>query len=228
MSRVAAAAIDAAVNGEQPRRRRLSGLRAVAAGAALGTGARLVVAKAPNLPKVPDFRGVTDSVRDRLAERGWIEDERPEEFEDEEYEEDEDEEPEDEEPEDEEPEDEEPQDEAEPEDEEEPDDDDGDDDEGDDDGPQAADDEDLEDEGDDDGDDERDEDEDEEDSSPPPVEIGANGGDRRAARATPDLMHSLSPHRRPPVMRRQGGRRLDPADQPPEPPKKAKAKAGKR
>src|SRR2546421_7139 len=191
MSKVAAAAIEAAVNGEEPRRRRLSGLRAVAAGAALATGARLVVAKAPNLPKVPDFRGVTDGVRDRLAERGWIEDERPDEFEDEEYEEDEDEEPEDEEPEDEEPQDEaEPEDQAEPEDEEEPDDDewddDGDDDEGGDDDPQAAGDEDLEDEGDDDGDDESDE-EDEEDSSPPPVEIGANGGGRRPARGAAEL-----------------------------------------
>src|SRR4051812_37875275 len=100
MGRVAASALDAAMNGEQPpRRSRFSGVRAVAAGAVLAAAARIAVRKAPTpripgLGHVPDLSELTDSVRDRLADRGWLEDEDRV---DEDFDEDFDEEPEDEE-----------------------------------------------------------------------------------------------------------------------------------
>jgi hypothetical protein len=130
MGRIASTAIDTALNGDQPRPRRFSGVKAVAAGAALAAAARVAVSKAPSIPGMSRISNLTDGVWDKLAEHGWIEDEEPpedeemeepeaeaEEDEEEPDEDEEDEEPEDEEPEDEEPEDEEPED---PEDEEEP------------------------------------------------------------------------------------------------------------
>src|SRR4051812_49673945 len=79
MSRMAAAAVEAAFeDGEQPQRRRHSGLRALAAGAALAAAARLVVAKAPDIPRLSELSQVPDAVRDRLAEHGWLGDQKPE------------------------------------------------------------------------------------------------------------------------------------------------------
>ena len=78
ISRVAAAAIDTALNDGTPPRRRRSGLRAVAAGAALATVARVAVTKAPELRRVLDVSRVTERVRDELAERGWLPEENEE------------------------------------------------------------------------------------------------------------------------------------------------------
>jgi hypothetical protein len=120
MGRIASTAIDTALNGDQPRPRRFSGVKAVAAGAALAAAARVAVSKAPSIPGMSRISNLTDGVWDKLAEHGWIEDEEPpedEEMEEPEAEAEEDEEEPDEDEEDEEPEDEEPED---PEDEEEP------------------------------------------------------------------------------------------------------------
>jgi len=188
LSRVAASALDAAVNGEQPRRGRFSGVRAVAAGAVLAAAAQVVVRKAPTaripgLPQMPDLSELGDSVRDRLAERGWIEDEAPvdEDFEDEA--------PVDEAPVDEAPVDEDFEDEEEPEDErdeDEPEDDDFDDDtDGDDDdrGPDAE----GEDDWDEEDEDEEPDDEDEEsDFDDEPEAVNGNGRSRETARSVVD------------------------------------------
>jgi hypothetical protein len=248
VNRVAQAALEAALSPEheqQPRKKPLRGLTAVAAGAALVTAARVAVKKAPallpNAPRISDMTDGLHGLRDRLAEHGWIEDEEPplDDFgedeaddEDEAFGEDEADDDFDEDDDDGEPVDEADWDDAEDEDEDEEDEDDeGDDDEADDDGPDASADE-------EDWDDEDDEPEEEpEDEPAPSIELGTNGGGREAsARRTPDLMRSLSAHRRPPVMR-SGERALDPAEQPPEPPKrkqrstkqrssKSKSKAG--
>lgn len=246
MSRVAHAALEAALNDEQPARRRsrFSGMTAVAAGAALVTATRVVAKKAPALlPHAPRLSDLTDNVRDRLAEHGWLEGEEPDQFEDGPLLDEEEDEPADEEEEEEpvdeqegEPVDEVEWDESEDEGDDEDDEDDewedGDDDETDDGGPEASDDEDWDEE--DEGEDEPDEEPEEEPA--PSLEVGTNGGGREAsARGTPDLMRSLSSHRRPPVMR-SAERRLDPAEQPPEPPQrkqrstksKPKAKAGRK
>jgi hypothetical protein len=67
MSQVAAAAVRGALyDGQPPRRRRLSGLRAVAAGAALAVATRVALSKAPAIP---------EQLLDRMAERGWFDDE---------------------------------------------------------------------------------------------------------------------------------------------------------
>jgi outer membrane biosynthesis protein TonB len=70
LSRVASAAVAAALDDGKPRRRGLSSIRAVVLGAALGTAARVAVARAP----VPDFARLPDLVRDRLADRGLLPD----------------------------------------------------------------------------------------------------------------------------------------------------------
>jgi hypothetical protein len=201
VSRIAATAIETALNGEQPQRRRLCGVRAVAAGAVLATGARLVISRAPSLPRVPDLSELTDSVRDRLAEHGWIEQEDAVD-EDEELDE--------------------PEDEFDEPDEEvdEPEDDDDEDEGGDDDeddgGPEneAGAEPDEEDEEGEEG--EEDEEAPDEDESPG-LEIGTSedGGDRRAARA-PDLMRVLNE------------RGINPVARPPAPPAQSKAKAGRK
>jgi hypothetical protein len=244
VNRVAQAALEAALTDERepPRRKSpLRGLTAVAAGAALATAARVAVKKAPALlPNVPRLSGMTDGLhglRDRLADHGWIEDEEEspldefgEEPADELDDEPADEFEEDDEPADESEDDDEPADEAEwdddaeddDEDEDDEDDEDGDDDETDDDGPDAS-----EDEEDWDEEDEEEPDEEPEDEPAPSIELGSNGGGRQASgRRTPDLMRSLSAHRRPPVMR-SGERELDPADQPPEPPKRKQQRSSK-
>lgn len=231
MSRLAQAALEAALTDEQQQpqhRSRLSGVRALAAGAALVAVTRVAVKKAPGLlPSTPRLSDLTDSVRDRLADHGWIEDEEPEAPED--YED---------EPLDEAAEWDEESEEEEPADDDDEDDDewgeDEDDDEADDDGPRGAEDEDWDD--DEEPADEDDDDEDEEEP-PPAIEIGSNGGSHETASTrAPDLLDALSPHHRPPVLR-GGDQRVDPAERPPEPPKrrkrqrsqktKGKAKTGK-
>jgi hypothetical protein len=224
MSRVASSALEAALNG-QPERRRFRGAKAVVTGAAIATVARVVVTKAhvlPGLPHLPDLSELGDSVRDRLAERGWIDEaaEYDEEAEDiDEEDEDLDEEPED----------------------DGPDEDDGggedldNDDEG---GGPAA-------EGDEWDEEEESEvdDEDEQADAAHEEEAGDEEAEDEPVAGTPSLMDVLSDHASPPPIHvtasRRGRRRIDPATRPPEPPSrnggerrertanKSKAKAGK-
>jgi len=68
LSRVASAAVEAALVEETPRRR-LSAPKAIAAGAALALAARYAVSKAPGLPRLPairDLSEVTDRVREHV------------------------------------------------------------------------------------------------------------------------------------------------------------------
>jgi hypothetical protein len=86
LSKVAAAAVDAALADAQPRKR-LTAPRAIVAGATLAIAARYAVTKAPSLPRVPGLSAVAglvpdglrdhipDGLRDRLAVRGWLDDE---------------------------------------------------------------------------------------------------------------------------------------------------------
>jgi hypothetical protein len=101
LSRVASSALEAALDDGDERRKR-SGLRTLAAGAALAVAARAAVSKAPGLVHMPDLSGLRDMpdrVRDRLADAGWIddeqevEDEQPEDFDDDEEPEEEEDEP---------------------------------------------------------------------------------------------------------------------------------------
>jgi hypothetical protein len=95
LSRVASAAVEAALVDETPRRR-LSAPKAIAAGAALALAARYAVSKAPGLPRLSALRDLSDvtdrvrehvpgsvaehiphipdSLRERLAEHGLIDD----------------------------------------------------------------------------------------------------------------------------------------------------------
>jgi cobaltochelatase CobT len=95
LSKVASAAVEAALVDETPRRR-LSAPKAIAAGAALALAARYAVSKAPSLPRLPAIRDLSDvtdrvrehvpgsvaehiphipdSLRERLAEHGLIDD----------------------------------------------------------------------------------------------------------------------------------------------------------
>jgi hypothetical protein len=181
MGRIASTAIDTALNGDQPRPRRFSGVKAVAAGAALAAAARVAVSKAPSIPGMSRISNLTDGVWDKLAEHGWIEDEEPPEDEEmeepeaeaEEDEEEPDEDEEDEDEDDEEPEDEEPE---QPEDEE----------------PEQPEDDEPE-------DDEPEDPEDEEEPAPPGLELGE----------TPDVMRALSDHpaNRPPEPPQHNGGR---------------------
>jgi cobaltochelatase CobT len=66
LSKVASAAVDAALDDETPRRR-LSAPKAIAAGAALALAARYAVSKAPSLPRLPALRDLSD-VSDRVRE----------------------------------------------------------------------------------------------------------------------------------------------------------------
>jgi hypothetical protein len=78
LSRMAAAAVVAALDDRAPRRRRLSGPCAVVVGAGLVAGARVVLSKAPHLPHILEVSRVTKLVREGLAERGWLDDEERE------------------------------------------------------------------------------------------------------------------------------------------------------
>jgi hypothetical protein len=214
INRIAVRAIEAAFEDEQPRpKRRHSGLKAVAAGAALVAAARVAVTKAPDMPGLSKLSGaalsrVPDMVRDRLDEYGMTgqaepaEDELPEEelAEDEEFEEPEaelEEEPEaefEDEDEEDEPEDDEPEDDEPPE------------------GPEAgAEEEDLP--------EDEDLDEDEPEAEAPELAVDEDGGGRR----TPDVMELMNPHSPPPVLtgaRGRSRRRIRPAARPPAPPRR--------
>ena|SRR5215211_7309128 len=79
LGRVANKALEAALEDGEQRHHR-SGLRMVAAGAALAVVARAAVSKAPGLVRIPglsDLRDIPDRVRDRLSDVGWLDDEAP-------------------------------------------------------------------------------------------------------------------------------------------------------
>jgi hypothetical protein len=234
INRVAAAAMEAAFEDEQHQpRRRMSGVTAVAAGAALVAVGRVAAKKVPKvvpsalLPSVPSLSDLTGGVRDRLAEYGWIEEEEPLDDEEEPLDEadelldddDEEEEPRDEAEEWDEPEDEEDEGSEGGEDDEW---DDEDDDETDDDEPQGSGDDEPEEVEEDDAE----PDEEEEEESAPALELGSNGGGGDTRGRAPDLMSALTGHRRPPVMR-SGDRGRRPAAEPPEPPKKRQRSTSK-
>src|SRR3954451_16942803 len=75
LGRVAAVALEAALDDGSHRHRRFSRLGAVATGAALAAAARVAVSRAPGLPRLPDLAEVGHRIHDRLADRGWIGDE---------------------------------------------------------------------------------------------------------------------------------------------------------
>ena len=86
LSRVAASAIHAALDDGGKPERRLTGPKAIAAGAALALAARYAVAKAPHIPRIPGLSDLSsvpdrlrdhlpDDLRDKLADRGWLEEE---------------------------------------------------------------------------------------------------------------------------------------------------------
>jgi hypothetical protein len=257
MSRMTAAAIEAALDDgkQQQRRPRLSGMRAVATGAALAVAARAAVKHGPGLAHMRHLASIPDLVRDRLAEHGWLPDD--EERDDAEYDDDS-------EAEGDEDFDDEHDDDFEAEGDEDFDDENEDDDF---DGPEAEaegddepdegeqDDEDFDDEPaaevghDEHADEERDADVDEDEGeaerdeanngrrttaqgrrSAPSLEVPGNGG--RAPGEVPEVLELLSTRRsRPPVMcRRRRAPRVDPVLRPPEPPERESddAKAGTR
>src|SRR3954454_24915501 len=75
--RVVEAAVTAAFNEDhggsitEPRKHG-SGIKTVAAGAALVAVARVAVKKAPDMVHLPKIGDLTDRVRDRLTESGWL------------------------------------------------------------------------------------------------------------------------------------------------------------
>jgi hypothetical protein len=118
LGKVAAKAIETALDDGQSQRRSGHTMRALAAGAALAVGARAAMSRGPgllkHLPDLSELRDIPDRVRDRMEDAGWLDDapdiededvEEPEAAADEQFEEDEpDEEPDEDEPEDDEPE----------------------------------------------------------------------------------------------------------------------------
>src|SRR3954468_23190693 len=79
--RVVEAAVTAAFNENhggptiEPRKHG-SGVKTVAAGAALVAVARVAVKKAPDMVHLPKIGDLTDRVRDRLTESGWLGDDQ--------------------------------------------------------------------------------------------------------------------------------------------------------
>jgi hypothetical protein len=67
-----AAAIEAALDDGKQRRPRLSGMRAVATGAALAVAARAAVKHGPGMAQMRHLAALPDLVRDRLADHGWL------------------------------------------------------------------------------------------------------------------------------------------------------------
>jgi hypothetical protein len=118
LGKVAAKAIETALDDGQSQRRSGHTMRALAAGAALAVGARAAMSRGPgllkHLPALAELRDIPDRVRDRMEDAGWLDDapdiededvEEPEAAADEQFEEDEPgEEPDEDEPEDDEPE----------------------------------------------------------------------------------------------------------------------------
>jgi hypothetical protein len=76
MSRVASAAIEAALDEEKPRRRRLTGVKAIATGAALAVAAQAAAKRAP-VHRLADLASMPERLRERVQERGWLDDDEP-------------------------------------------------------------------------------------------------------------------------------------------------------
>src|SRR4051812_15551338 len=79
LSRMAAAALESALDDGEPKHKPSNGLRTLAAGAALAAAARVAVTKGPSLSgglsglrTMAKLRDVPDRVRDRLTEAGWL------------------------------------------------------------------------------------------------------------------------------------------------------------
>ena len=106
LSKIAASAIEAALDDGEPKKRKHgSTVKAVAAGAALAVAAKAATSKRTKLmnklvptPSLDGLRDIPDRVRDRLADAGWLNDEEDVEDDEPVDEADEDEEPVDEEP----------------------------------------------------------------------------------------------------------------------------------
>jgi hypothetical protein len=88
--RVVEVAVNAAFNEDSPqapaaphRRKHRTGVRGLAAGVALVAVGRVAVKKAPalvlSLPSLADVGDMTDRVRDRLVDAGWLDDDEDDE-----------------------------------------------------------------------------------------------------------------------------------------------------
>src|SRR6476646_1490577 len=84
LSKIAASAIEAALDDGQSKpkhKKRAGAVTAVAAGAALAVAAKAATSKHPLLtklvptPSLDGLRDIPDRVRDRLADSGWLDDE---------------------------------------------------------------------------------------------------------------------------------------------------------
>ena len=79
LGKVAAKAIETALDDGQSQRRSGHTMRAVAAGAALAVGARAAMSRGPgllkHLPDLSELRDIPDRVRDRMEDAGWLDDE---------------------------------------------------------------------------------------------------------------------------------------------------------
>lgn len=82
LSRVAAKALETALDDGGSSRRKGHTMRNLAAGAALAVGARAAVSNTPgkvtmlrHLPGLAHLRDIPDRVRDRMADAGWLDDE---------------------------------------------------------------------------------------------------------------------------------------------------------
>jgi hypothetical protein len=89
LNRVVATAIDTALHDgspHEPRRQKRSGFRTLLAGAGLALAARAAVKRAPDLPGLPrlsEIADLPDEIRDRLADRGWLDGDDDEDYDDE-------------------------------------------------------------------------------------------------------------------------------------------------
>jgi len=79
LGKVAAKAIETALDDGQSQRHSGHTMRAVAAGAALAVGARAAMSRGPgllkHLPDLSELRDIPDRVRDRMEDAGWLDDE---------------------------------------------------------------------------------------------------------------------------------------------------------
>jgi hypothetical protein len=78
LGKVAAKAIETALDDGQSQRRSGHTMRALAAGAALAVGARAAMSRGPgllkHLPALAELRDIPDRVRDRMEDAGWLDD----------------------------------------------------------------------------------------------------------------------------------------------------------
>jgi hypothetical protein len=79
LGKMAAKAIETALDDGQSQRRSGHTMRALAAGAALAVGARAAMSRGPgllqHLPDLSELRDIPDRVRDRMEDAGWLDDE---------------------------------------------------------------------------------------------------------------------------------------------------------